>query len=246
MKIINRWLTGLLLIAVFSSLMSLGFWQLDRARQKQQLLDVRAEQGSAEPVSLETLIDPSRSQFMPVVVQGHWQDEWTFFLDNRIRQGRLGYNVFSLFMSDQNLAVLVDRGWLPFTNGPRQFAAPKPSNLQNRVMGYVYLPGDYRVVDLPEIELNKAIPLPGLNLTQFQAFFQTKGIQLMPLVVRQTFPESEQGLLREWAIAIMTPDRHIGYAIQWFALATALLVLALIVRNRELVRNRALKSAKKI
>jgi surfeit locus 1 family protein len=33
------------------------------------------------------------------------------------------------------------------------------------------------------------------------------------------------GYLRDWRPTVMTPDQHLGYAVQWFALAVALVVI---------------------
>jgi surfeit locus 1 family protein len=40
------------------------------------------------------------------------------------------------------------------------------------------------------------------------------------------------GLRRDWRPADMTPTQHVGYALQWFALATAIVVIY-VVLNRQ-------------
>ena len=68
---------------------------------------------AAEPVGFAEAerIDPSR----PVRVRGsgHYDDGATFLLDNRIRAGRVGIEVYTLFRPDGGATpLLVDRGWL--------------------------------------------------------------------------------------------------------------------------------------
>jgi surfeit locus 1 family protein len=45
-------------------------------------------------------------------------------------------------------------------------------------------------------------------------------------------PKSPYGYRREWQIAPMGPQRHLGYAVQWFALACTLLVIYVLVNLR--------------
>jgi surfeit locus 1 family protein len=53
------------------------------------------------------------------------------------------------------------------------------------------------------------------------------GGSLLPFVLRLS-PASEQGYTREWQLRTgLTPERHLGYAVQWFALAAALLTLCI-------------------
>lgn len=53
------------------------------------------------------------------------------------------------------------------------------------------------------------------------------GKPLLPFVLRLA-PDVDAGYAREWELRTgLTPERHVGYAVQWFALALALLVLSL-------------------
>ena len=48
------------------------------------------------------------------------------------------------------------------------------------------------------------------------------GKPLLPFVLRLS-PASDHGYGRDWQIRTgLTPERHVGYAVQWFALAAAL------------------------
>jgi surfeit locus 1 family protein len=50
------------------------------------------------------------------------------------------------------------------------------------------------------------------------------GAPVLPRVLRLA-PESDHGFRRDWPTVSMTPQRHYGYAVQWFGLAVALLVM---------------------
>ncbi len=58
------------------------------------------------------------------------------------------------------------------------------------------------------------------------------GAPLLPFVLRLS-PHSEHGYVREWQTRTgLSPERHVGYAVQWFALAVALVVLCIWVAVR--------------
>lgn len=232
MLLAKRIISWLLFLLALWFLLWLGFWQLDRSEQKQRLLDTQSAQRGATPVSVDELLSSAQKQLTPLMLQGEWWPQWSFYLDNRIQDGRVGYNVFSLFMDTSSVAVLVDRGWLPLPPGKRESIFPAVNSQQIKVIGYSYVPGEYRVVKLPDIEKMSVIPLPGLNLSQLADFFKSKKIKLAPFVLRQTFPEYEQGLLREWQIVSMLPEKHFAYAMQWFAMAGVFFMLVVLVVKR--------------
>jgi len=45
-------------------------------------------------------------------------------------------------------------------------------------------------------------------------------------------PQAEDGFLREWQPGGMPATRHLGYAVQWFALAAALAIIYVVVNVR--------------
>ena len=58
----------------------------------------------------------------------------------------------------------------------------------------------------------------------FAAFVAQTGLPTLPLVLLQTFADSE-GLQRAWPAVDAGVDKHYGYAFQWFALAALVLFL---------------------
>jgi len=56
---------------------------------------------------------------------------------------------------------------------------------------------------------------------------------LLPVVLRLA-PESEHGYRRDWTTVAFGPERHLGYAVQWFALAAAMLVILIILVRKKI------------
>ena len=87
---------------------SLGFWQLGRAAQKQQIFDAIARQQALAPwhnaelatqVPLVTQsISATQQQELlhrPAQLQGQWLPEQMIYLDNRQMQGKVGFYVLT-------------------------------------------------------------------------------------------------------------------------------------------------------
>lgn len=227
---ILKLLIGLMMIVIFFGLLRLGFWQLDRADQKSQILAARALQKDSPPVIFSELDKLDKGDPLPFTVvhlKGKWLTKWRFFLDNRILDGALGYNLFTLFEDNSGRNIWVDRGWFAVT-ADRKFTDLIPSKGQKDIVGYIYYPDVYKVLATPELEKNHPIAIGGLNLPRFQRMMLNKGLKVSPFVVRQTFPEYEQGLVKKWHVVTMSPARHIGYAVQWFLLALTFALLNII------------------
>ena len=103
-------------LLLFPLLLSLGFWQLDRAGQKQALLDAQQARSTGTPVDLQLLNTVTgEDRFRPAVARGHFVSGRQWLQDNRVHAGQAGYHVYSLFEFSANPGhgVLVNRGWVP-------------------------------------------------------------------------------------------------------------------------------------
>ena len=220
-----EWRSALLAVSILPLFIALGFWQLSRAEEKRQI-NARWEQQRQQPAQpLEVLSpDPAALAYRPVSLRGEFLSGRDFLLDNRIRQGRYGVEVLSPLRLDDGTLVLVNRGWLagdPYRQSlPAVPVAPGPVALT----GYVYVPPgeSYTLGDVIEgrgwPRLVQAIEMPVLSTAL--------GETLWPFTVRLD-ADSPTALLAEWPIVNTGPAKHQGYAVQWFAMAAALLLLAL-------------------
>lgn len=107
-------MAALLMIALTARL---GFWQLDRAAQKQALQAQQAQRRQLPALDAATLArtpEQSVAQLQRTVrLQGRWAPEATVFLDNRPMAGQVGFHVLTPLRLDDGSAVLVQRGWVP-------------------------------------------------------------------------------------------------------------------------------------
>ena len=108
-----------LILATIVFLMSLGFWQLDRADQKRT---IEASIQKANTGVVELIVNQNEllsKEYYEVRLQGSYISDKQFIYDNQIVNQVSGYYVLTPFvLKGQPNAVLVNRGFIPW-NGRR-------------------------------------------------------------------------------------------------------------------------------
>lgn len=67
--------------------------------------------------------------------------------------------------------------------------------------------------------------LPTVQNLQLDVLAQATGLNLLPIVLKQTSPAPD-GLVRQWAGPSIDSDTNMGYAMQWFAFAAIAMIAA--------------------
>jgi surfeit locus 1 family protein len=217
------WLLTLFVAVFLPVFISLGVWQLNRAEQKTQL------QASIAAGRQVQLLTPGESPplYQHVQLTGRLDSRHLWLLDNRTHQGQAGYEVW--------VPLVTDDGWYLASAG---WVAAEASRLQ--------LPR----LDLPNVRrpwLAQVRPL-----SQAVVLADSEPDRHWPQVIQSIDPEvmaaqlgrpTALGLLQLspgqagvgpviWTPIVMTAERHRGYAVQWFAMATALLLMYLYAGGR--------------
>ena len=96
----------------------LGFWQLDRAQEKQAATEVFAARQLDRPLTEDDLAslmdDPQGVRFRRLRVTGRYDSAHQFLLDNRTHLGLAAYHVYTLLeISRRGPFLMVNRGWVP-------------------------------------------------------------------------------------------------------------------------------------
>lgn len=212
-------------------LMSLGFWQLQRADYKKQLLKSYQSRLFATPVSLKELPqDPEQSQYRQVQVTGHYDTEHSILLDNKIYQHQVGYHVLTPFLPQGSQQwVLINRGWVPRSQIRGQPPMIPKMTSQLSLTGIVYFPLKQTMVLTPDGLHVKTWPWVSqrIDLSLFNQVLQKPLYQFVILLD----PKAPGEFVRDWNPVSVTPYKNIGYAVQWFALAFALLIIFIVVNT---------------
>nr|WP_244516084.1 SURF1 family protein [Halomonas daqiaonensis] len=201
--------------------LALGLWQWERAADKRDYL---ARLAAAPRIEAPATAPPAGAQ---LVVQGEYLAEQTLFLDNRTHEGRLGVAPLTPFLDVNGRLWLVQRGFL--ATGPSR-AAPTVET----PTGVVTLEGRWQTS-------GEAAPLFGPNRegTRLQRI-DLSAWGLEPTFAYPGWLHLEQGpghLDSWWQPSVVLPERHLGYAFQWWGLALAALVIMLVGARRQTHRS---------
>ncbi len=217
-------ISSLATLVLFPVLLSLGFWQLGRMEEKEQLLNLQAQGENTAPLAFQDLgTQPLR--YTHVKVSGKFLPRFSIFLEHQLFEGQVGYQVLTPLEIAPDLPLLwVNRGWVAQDNALDALSAPDTSlnllGLINYPAAYRFILGDNLSIDnLGQIKIQH-IDIPLLSQHFQQPFY--------PYILLLD-PKSPAGYVRDWQIKTLPPSKHLGYAVQWFALALTLLILYLVV-----------------
>jgi surfeit locus 1 family protein len=212
-----------LLVAAF---VSLGWWQVGRAHEKRAMMD-SFERGAATSVVLDGAVIDELPRYQHVSAAGQYEPARQILLDNMPSStGQPGYRVLTpLRRGAAGRILLVDRGWVPLgatrQRTPAVAVEPGPRTVTGRLdglpvpgirVGNAQAPGETgwpRVLNFPtQADVEAALGQP---------------VESRILLLDASSPDGYQ---RNWRPSVgFPPERHLGYAIQWFALAVTLIVI---------------------
>ena len=198
---------------------------------------------------------------LPVVVSGVFDSSWLFLLDNQMLNGRFGYRVFqwvdltpqqtvleqrlenksSTVNNKKNQKILINLGWHLADRTRRTQPNIQP------LTGNVHVKGHIRIVEQgitlasEPLRLNKAtlndevlnnetktMLIQRIDLAKIAELI---GAELLPFVVYVDKGEA-LGYQKNWQPIVMPPEKHRGYAFQWFSLAAAWLLLMIFAARK--------------
>jgi len=225
-------------IVAVAALSWLGLWQLERADEKERRERMFAERTGDAPILLNERLSPMPSRLDPdwwryrrVEIAGEMLAARQYLLDNRTRNGVAGYQVHApMRVTGLDRFVLVNRGWVEA--GLRREQRPDVSltSSETVISGVVEHPrqtpllGDdgYSGSTWPKV----------VQRIDLEKTAQDLDHQVLPFVVLMD-AALPHGFVREWTPHLgIGPERHRGYALQWFSLAAAVAVLWIVLKVR--------------
>ncbi|WP_164551239.1 SURF1 family protein [Shewanella khirikhana] len=231
-------LAGKLLIlftlGLFVVLVKLGFWQLSRAEEKQQLLAAQEARFQATPLTMDNLVQTPLQQVQGarMEVTGTLLATPTLLLDNQVMDGKVGYLAYRLLQVPGYKALLpVELGFIAAGNDRRILPQLSAEAMQLTLRGRLYQRQANPMSQGLGAEAGEPMRIQALDINALS-------VQLgKPLLNICLQPDTMPGLPlpRRWMPVSMPVEKHLGYAAQWFSLAGALLVLTLLywIRTRK-------------
>ncbi|HHX8288629.1 TPA: SURF1 family protein [Vibrio diabolicus] len=226
------WVAVGLTVVVFSLLVKLGFWQLERGQEKQaleQAILARADsayqtlgevleendwrEGSILGKKVEANVVP---QAFPVIL-----------LDNQTHQGNVGYLAFQIVsMSDESgTYALLELGFVEGIADRSVLPTVTTLEVSTFISGRLYRKSANPLSSELMPEVGDVIRVQNLNIVQLN---QLLNIELMPAVLQ---PDNLKNWPYDfpWNPLPLNSAKHFGYSIQWFSMAGVFLLLTLIV-----------------
>lgn len=237
-----HWRITFLSVLFFPLLLSLGFWQIDRAQQKQNILDDWHKQQQLPPLDLNSMawpIDFHSTVKRKIKAKGRFQEKKYWLLEAKLYRGKVGYHVVMPFIIDvvdtldgndtnTERVILINRGWVAgsaYREELPEFATPVQ---RIEVIGNLIKPTTSSFVD--EVGGDRAIWPYRLLQIDIPMMSKQSGFQLAPLII-QIDPDNMAALAVSWPKINVTPAKHTGYAVQWFAMAGTLCLLWLFANS---------------
>lgn len=217
---------ALLTAAALSVFVALGGWQIGRAREKQAMIESFARGAHSSMVVEGGSID-GLPRFQHVTVRGHYDPSRQVLLDNMPSStGQPGYRVLTPFVRPGSARLLlVDRGWVPVGSSREKLPLVAVAD-DERDTG-----GRLDELPVPGIRVGTA-GIPGVTswprVLNFPTAADIEQVLGQPVESRIVLLDAARpdGYERVWRPSLgFPPERHLGYAVQWFALALVALVI---------------------
>jgi cytochrome oxidase assembly protein ShyY1 len=231
-----NWVVAACVLLTVSGLVRLGLWQLDRAGEKlaEQASYTESGQLQATPISAVPVagraLDALQHQNRRVRLAGEYLNDRSIFLIYQTYEQQPGFEIVTPFRSaDEDMIVLVSRGWSGI-NSYEELAATLPKITGPQVLeGQLYVPTatEAERANIAGNAERWPLLLRYLNSADISPHFQSP---LFPYVVRLA-PEQPGVLIRHWPQVLVASNRNFSYALQWFAMALAVLIVSLILSS---------------
>jgi surfeit locus 1 family protein len=223
--------TTLLTIVLLALLISLGRWQLRRADEKHALwASFAAGTDGSQRIDRST---PKIPRYRHVEAEGRYDQTRQILIDNMFNAEHAGYYVITPFALTGGGWLLVNRGWVPLGAYRETRPAVPVGGEMRRIRG--------RADNLPapgiQMGVRAALAPPFPVVAPFPDVAEISQLlheQNWSLAAETVLLDADQpdGYTRNWLPPGFPPMRHIGYAVQWFGLAVALMVIYVVTNFR--------------
>jgi cytochrome oxidase assembly protein ShyY1 len=217
------WKLTLFVLLFFPILVTLAFWQLDRAEEKRQIIANEQFRRAQPAVTMDQLPQELWVSYVSVLLSGNFDNERSFLVDNQQYRGRFGYEIITPFFDlNSNQVVLVSRGWVQGSLDRAELPALEKVTGFQTVEAEIYVPLGKPFLLAEQVMADNWPKV--IQAAEVEKMAVSLGQQLFPYIVR--LKENNSGVYqRHWQVVNVPVHKHTGYAVQWFVMAIVLLGL---------------------
>ena len=214
-------------IILIYSFASLGFWQLDRAKEKDALQEAYIT--GENHINIKDRTD--MATYTRIQASGAFDKDRQIIIDNIIRDGQLGQMIITPFEINKNLPLLlVNRGWIKKEN---DFPNIKIDSSIINIKG--------RSGSLPKVGIrdgeafNEITTWPNIGIYPSIEEIQDQiERETLPYILLLD-PDEKNGFTRNWEPRVSTSATNYGYSVQWFLMCFGVIIFLIIKLKRTLL-----------
>ncbi|QHJ12451.1 hypothetical protein FX988_02708 [Paraglaciecola mesophila] len=196
---------------------ALANWQLQRGLDKAQRMQSIDSVTNSTSYSFDAVLARTQDiQDLPISFSGSIESQQVFLLDNRIKQGRPGFDVYAVAKSNDH-NVLVNFGWVAGKQMRDDLPEVSLPDRLNDAQGRVVLPSDNPMVK--ETATQDGLWPKVIQQIDIQFIEQVLQAEVLPFVI--TLTQNNAQFIRNWQPVVMPPEKHYAYAVQWLGLGIA-------------------------
>lgn len=238
-----NWKVTFFSVCLLPLLITLGFWQLDRAKEKQMILDLWETRQALPPLEFDAVsqgflfnntstgesadID---QRFRKIRVTASFDADRYWLLEGKTYRGQVGYQVvmpakIDFAQSEKDQWILVNRGWVKgsaYRSKLPTFHTPLSSVV---IDGNLVEPANALFISEADRDIDE---WPSQVLEVNTEKMSKQIAHKLHSKIIQIDPESPHALTASWPKVNVLPEKHQAYAFQWFAMGLALFVLWLV------------------
>jgi len=215
-------------VVVAATCVALGLWQLRRLEERRSLNARILDRRNATPLRIERASFGSNAEpYRRASAEGTYDVEHEMLVYGRNLNGEAGHQVVTPLVLADGGAILVVRGWVPFTmqTAPVPGAAPAANDVD--VSGSL-VPDEGDGSTAPDADrVVRALDVDGIASTLPYEVFP------LPLQLARQTPPQPGSLPTPVPPPELSEGPHLSYAIQWFSFAGIALIGATILLRRD-------------
>ena len=217
-------------LIVFSILIKLGLWQLERADHKKNLNESYKLRQAEKVIDLndhKSINSKESILWRRVSLNGSFYKEKNLIVDNQIFKHEAGFNILTPFKIDgTGMTILINRGWHKNLINREQIPIIKNVDDIDQINGYavkIPVPGINLGGSNIEIINASLARFQRINVDEINNFYQAN---FLPYMVYLN-PLIDDEYISNFKLPVPDSEKNYGYAFQWFAFALTLLIIFL-------------------
>ena len=213
-------------------MVTLGQWQAEKAQYKVNLENKVMQRKDLPAVTLDELPQSLDERiYLPVTAYGRYDTEKHFLLDNRILNGRVGYDVYTPLILGDETAILVNRGFVELGKTREDLPEVITPVQKVSIKGLMDKPPSKTVVLADNVNNSDTWPIV-LQYLDIEETKVTLGVPVYDMIIRLDENE-EHGFVREIPALNLRSDKNAGYAFQWYTMTLTLIIIYFVVNTKK-------------